>query len=377
MIDTIAVNAGPGETRIAGLAGGRLIDLEIHRLGRESLVGNVYRGRVETLLKGSDAALVDIGSGPPGFLARAKWPPGDPLTEGRAVVVRVLRDAVQEAGLGKGPKLTARLAEAGGAGPPALLAAAPEPALAAVRRAGVNLRRIIADDAALAARLRAQGGAGGPEIDYRASADAFAGLDIDDEIAALAGPVVPLASGGRLIFEATAALSTVDVDSGGGASGFSANLHAIPDLARHLRLRNLSGLIVVDFVTMKRRDQRQRVVEALGAALAGDPVPCHVGGFTALGGLLEMTRQRQRPPLAALLSGPEAVACAALRGVLRLTRGAPGAMVGLRLHPAVVSVLGGRLGPALVDLEGRLGYRPEVAADAALAADGIAYDRRN
>ena len=61
MIDTLVVNVAPGETRIALLDGARVVELRHHRAGRESIVGNLYLGRVTRLLRGANGAFIDIG----------------------------------------------------------------------------------------------------------------------------------------------------------------------------------------------------------------------------------------------------------------------------------------------------------------------------
>ncbi|MFP6740625.1 MAG: ribonuclease E/G, partial [Alphaproteobacteria bacterium] len=118
MIDTILVSDAPGETRVALLADGRTIDAIHHRTGHESLVGGVYCGRVTALAPGLNAAFIDIGGGPPGFLnaADARTDPdagvkpiGAYVREGEAVVVQVRRDAIGD----KGPRLTMRPTLAG------------------------------------------------------------------------------------------------------------------------------------------------------------------------------------------------------------------------------------------------------------------------
>ena len=93
----------PGETRIAWVEDDRLRDLEIVRAGSESLVGNIYLGRVTKIISGIQSAFVDIGTGRPGFLSTAE---SGPVTEGASLIVQVQKDAVGE----KGPKVTPQVA---------------------------------------------------------------------------------------------------------------------------------------------------------------------------------------------------------------------------------------------------------------------------
>ncbi|MCP5367132.1 MAG: ribonuclease E/G [Hyphomicrobiales bacterium] len=110
---TLLIEDQPGETRVARLDGGRLVDLLLIHDGERSLVGNVYLGRVRTVDRGLEAAFVDLGPDGTGFLGLADArPPGrtggritDFAAEGDALVVQVTADPVD----GKGPKLTARV----------------------------------------------------------------------------------------------------------------------------------------------------------------------------------------------------------------------------------------------------------------------------
>jgi len=113
VIDTLVVNVAPGETRIALLDGARVVELRHHRAGRESIVGNLYLGRVTRLLRGANGAFIDIGQERPGFLNAGDARPdahgpvspiGRYVAEGAAMLVQVSRDALHR----KGPRLTLR-----------------------------------------------------------------------------------------------------------------------------------------------------------------------------------------------------------------------------------------------------------------------------
>ena len=139
---------------------------------------------------------------------------------------------------------------------------------------------------------------------------------IDEEIARALGRRVDLKSGGYLIIDQTEALTTVDVNTGGyvGARNFDdtifkTNLEAAGAIARQLRLRNLGGIVIVDFIDMSRDDHRDAVLAELRKHLARDRVKTMAGGFSQLG-LLEMTRKRTRESLAHMLCEP----CAACEG---------------------------------------------------------------
>ena len=133
---------------------------------------------------------------------------------------------------------------------------------------------------------------------------------IEDEIERALARRVPLKSGGYLIIDQTEALTTVDVNTGGFVGGrnfddtiFKTNLEAAHVIARQLRLRNLGGIIIVDFIDMTREDHQAAVLAEFRKQLARDRTRTTVSGFTQLG-LVEMTRKRTRESLAHLLCEP-------------------------------------------------------------------------
>jgi ribonuclease G len=121
---------------------------------------------------------------------------------------------------------------------------------------------------------------------------------------------VDLKSGGYLIIDQTEALTTVDVNTGGFTGGrnfddtiFKTNLEAAQVIARQLRLRNLGGIIICDFIDMDSPDHRAAVLEEFKKALAKDHTRVSVNDFSPLG-LIEMTRKRTRESLAHVLCEP-------------------------------------------------------------------------
>ncbi|MDX9700263.1 MAG: ribonuclease G [Rhodocyclaceae bacterium] len=130
---------------------------------------------------------------------------------------------------------------------------------------------------------------------------------IEDEIQRALARRVELKSGGYLIIDQTEAMTTVDVNTGGfvGARNFDdtifkTNLEAAQAIARQLRLRNLGGIIIIDFIDMENLEHREMVLDEFRKALSRDHTKMSVNGFTALG-LVEMTRKRTRESLAHLL----------------------------------------------------------------------------
>ena len=136
---------------------------------------------------------------------------------------------------------------------------------------------------------------------------------VEEELQRALQRKVPLKSGGHLVFDQTEALTTVDVNTGGFVGHrnleetvFKTNLEATHVIARQLRLRNLGGIIIVDFIDMASEDHRAQVLSALNAALEEDPARTSVGQYSSLG-LVELTRKRTRESLEHILCEPCAV----------------------------------------------------------------------
>jgi ribonuclease G len=130
---------------------------------------------------------------------------------------------------------------------------------------------------------------------------------IDDEIERAIKRKVPLKSGGYIIFDQTEAMTTIDVNTGAYVGGrnledtiFRTNLEAAVAIARQLRLRNLGGIIIIDFIDMVELEHRNQVLQALSARLAGDNAKTQIIEVSPLG-LIEMTRKRTRESLEHLL----------------------------------------------------------------------------
>ncbi|MEO5337499.1 MAG: ribonuclease E/G [Magnetospirillum sp. WYHS-4] len=337
-IDRILIDSRPGLGRAALLDGERLVELRVERPGRESRVGAVYLGRLRKVAKGLQAAFVDIGLERDGFL-----PLSDGLSEGDALAVRVVRDPEGE----KGAKLAQVPGDATGLRPPLCLRPAPS----------------------LAERLR---------LDFPEAAlseEAF-GEELEDAVAAALVPYVPLPSGGSLAIEETAALVAIDVNAGPGAGGgreashLAVNREAAAEVARQIRLRNLAGSLVVDFLRMKRDEGRRKVLTALREAVATDPAGVQVRGFTALG-LVEMVRTKSGESLSRLLTvpcaacggagripSPDRIAADILAALEREARARPGGTLRLLAAPSALAALpetGNRFGHPVV-LEARADF---------------------
>ncbi len=199
------------------------------------------------------------------------------------------------------------------------------------------------------------------------------------------GRKVWLKSGGTLIIDQTEALTVIDVNTGKftGTTDLAdtvrrTNLEAAREIAVQLRLRDIGGIIVIDFIDMDEEAQRQAVLDELRRALSGDHTRTVVSGFTSLG-LVEMTRNKVKPRLSALMqrSCPvcgggglvlceEATARRALEEADRMLASADSPVL-LTLHPQVAAVVQSFGGPP---------QRVRIASDASLGfgAYHIGYD---
>ncbi len=133
---------------------------------------------------------------------------------------------------------------------------------------------------------------------------------VEEEIERALSRRVDLKSGGYLIIDQTEALTTIDVNTGGFVGGrtfddtiFKTNLEAAQVIARQLRLRNLGGIIICDFIDMDSAEHRDAVLDEFRKVLARDHTRISVSGFSSLG-LVEMTRKRTRESLAHVLCEP-------------------------------------------------------------------------
>ena len=145
---------------------------------------------------------------------------------------------------------------------------------------------------------------------YSGSRPIFDLYGTDEEIERGLNRKVPLKSGGYLIFDQTEAMTTIDVNTGAYVGHrnleetiFRTNLEAAVAIARQLRLRNLGGIIIIDFIDMQEEEHRDQVLEALSARLAGDYAKTQIVEVSPLG-LVEMTRKRNRESLEHVLCQP-------------------------------------------------------------------------
>jgi ribonuclease G len=133
---------------------------------------------------------------------------------------------------------------------------------------------------------------------------------VEDEIAKALNKKVPLKSGGYLIIEQTEAMTTIDVNTGAFVGSrnleetiYKTNLEATVAISRQLRLRNLGGIIVIDFIDMDNKEHQSQVLKILDKMLTNDPVKTFTSQISELG-LVEMTRKRTRESLQNMLCEP-------------------------------------------------------------------------
>jgi ribonuclease G len=390
----LIISRGSDLTRVALLEDGRAVGLYVEPLDRRCPVGNIYRGRVERVLAGMDAAFVDIGFERNGFLPvdevlrpgeRSK---GDKkisslLKGGKEVLVQVTRDAMG----GKGPRLTTHLhlvgrylvfspltstsgasrrlsdaervrlrglctalggGEAGliartaaegaeeatlvrdlrflrrvwalveqGAvrdGAPALLFQEQELPLRAVRDLfGPEFGRVVVDDAGLHRSLGNYLRAVAPRARdlvelYQGNAPLFEKYGLEEEFEKALARRVELRSGGHIVIDHTEAMTVIDVNTGSYVRGrhledtvLRTNVEACGEIVRQLRLRDIGGIIVIDFIDMAAQANKEAVLATLKAESARDRTKSYVVEISPLG-LVEMTRQNTAPALREMLT---------------------------------------------------------------------------
>jgi ribonuclease G len=211
---------------------------------------------------------------------------------------------------------------------------------------------------------------------------------VEEEIERALDRKVPLKSGGYLMFDQTEAMTTIDVNTGAYVGHrnledtiYRTNLEAAVAVARQLRLRNLGGIIIADFIDMDDPEHRRGVLQALEQALAGDRIRTHLSAVSALG-LVEMTRKRTRDSLEHQLCRPcpncdsrgfvktaETVAYQIFREVLRQAQQFDFQELVLLAHQDVIELLLDEEAAALADLEQATGKPIRLQAEARYAEE--------
>lgn len=409
----ILVNISQQETRVALVDGGATQEVYVQRASRHGLTGNIYKGVVQRVLPGMQAAFVEVGLERTAFLHVADMVPpraaGDDtpepqitqlLHEGQQVLVQILKDPMGTKGARLSTLLSvpsrylvllphekhagvsarieddaerarlkgllegiqqelapefgiiARTAAEGADGEalandvrflmrlwtgiseqartakPGTLVHGDLPLSMRILRdlLGTDVERVRIDNAAECRRVKQFASVFVPHTvarieAYEGAAPIFDLYGVEDDIARALHRRVELKSGGHLVIDQTEAMTTVDVNTGAYTGHknleetvLKTNLEAAQAIARQLRLRNLGGIIILDFIDMKSEDHRAQVLRALERALAVDPARTQVYPFSQLG-LVEMTRKRSRESLGHILCEP-CVVCEG-RGVVK------------------------------------------------------------
>jgi len=220
---------------------------------------------------------------------------------------------------------------------------------------------------------------------YRDRLPLFSRFKLQGQIESIFSPRVELPSGGSIVIEGTEALTAIDVNSGrskrGGSeeeNAYRTNLEAAPEVARQLKLRDIGGLIVVDFIDMRSPKHRKAVEKAMREAMKSDRARVTVGRISP-NGLLEINRQRLKTPLmqrthrlcptcggAGRIPSPETVALSLMRRIEeRAALGGIGGVV-VRLHPELADSFQNRYRHELADLEDQWEITVEIVAAAGL-----------
>jgi ribonuclease G len=272
------------------------------------------------------------------------------------------------------------------ADPPSLIASEDEPLGRLLPEAvAATPERILIDDRAAYAGARSWLARHRPDLAAGLALDAGAGEiferhGIAEDLAAATAPRVALPGHGSLIIDSTAAMTVIDVDGGAAvkrrgdvaSAVLGVNFAAAVEAARQIRLRHLAGAIVVDFVSMERRADRDAVLAAFAQALEGDPGRPQLLGWTRLGHV-ELTRRRRRKPLAEILGARSdtggwtksawTVALEALRAASRQAASTPARAPVVVVHPEIAAALDGEASAARRALAAALARPVAVAAD--------------
>jgi len=266
----------------------------------------------------------------------------------------------------------------------------------AVRDASAaEITRIVVDDVRLRDEARSYLAPLDPLLASRVElhlgrARLFDEAGLSQEIEKALKPRVWLRSGGTIVIQPTEALVSIDVNTGKFVGGreplqtiLRTNLEAAEEIARQLRLRDLGGIIVIDFIDMDRPDDQRRVIDALHAALARDRARTKIVGLSDLG-LLQLTRKRTRPGFAASLTAacpccagigriktPRTVAGDALAEALRLGEAMPEARIKIRARLEVAQAIRLALQTAGEAIDDALVARLSVEDDESAAPDSF------
>jgi len=228
---------------------------------------------------------------------------------------------------------------------------------------------------------------------YQDEAPLFSTYNIDAQVETTSMPEVKLPSGGAIVIEQLEALVAIDVNSGKATQGgsiedtaFQTNLEAAEEVSRQLRLRDLGGLVVVDFIDMLDKRHRLSLERKMSEVVAGDKARVELGHLSKFG-LFEMSRQRLRAPLATQshqncpvcagrgqVKDPNLVALEALRKVQAAIIVGGVDIAKVRLHPNAALILLNNKRSEISKLEQEKGVTILVLADGRLRPDEVQFE---
>lgn len=366
---------GPGLTTLVTLPGRLLV---YHPFRGDNVLSGAIRDETQRLRLEDAARRAVEGIGAGGFIVRTAAQTSD--------VPALLREA-RELHF----RWEALRQEAGRATEPTCLQHDLPPLQRTLRDlARPGLSRIAVDGHALFAEARGYLTSHDPDLlnlleVHAATTQLFESAGVEAAIESTLETRLDLPGGGWVTIEAVEALTAIDVNSGDATNessreqtGFTTNLRAVDTIARQLRLRDIGGMVLVDFIHMESPKHRDRVMDALRDALARDRSPCSVLGWSRMG-LCELTRKRGRATLPDFLAArPDAARKRRRKSVesagydvmrrLRAEAAArPGATLAVTAHPDVIDWLSGAgRAAALAEIAGK---PPALRADPAHPVD--------
>lgn len=262
-----------------------------------------------------------------------------------------------------------------------------------------DVSEILVDDCEVFARVERFVGLANPRRKkavklYREQRPIFSKYEIEEQLQVIYQSDVPLASGAGLVIHPTEALVSVDVNSGKAIKGkeieetaLNVNLEAAAEIARQLRLRDLGGLIVIDFIDMRERKHQRQVLKQLKEELKKDKAKVTVGNFSRFG-LIELSRQRIRPPVdfgatrtcphcqgRGIMRTPEAVGRSVLRSLQRkLSKDCKGSLK-VTLAPETAHYLTNAKRAEVAKLEASSGICLEIVAGTGMGPEEVALEK--
>src|ERR687888_519898 len=320
MIRKMLINAeDPEESRVAIVAEGLLEEFDIETTHKEQNKGNIYKGVVVKVEAGLQAAFVEYGGKRAGFLPLGEGHPScyaDPdlaKRGGRGPIPDVLKgeqEVLVQRDMAYLLKLWETiLAQAKELPAPSVVYEESDLVIRSIRDYFTpDIAEILVDDREVFKRAREFLQAIMPRYVnriklYREKRPIFSKYQLEDQIEAIFEDKIPLKSGGSIVIERTEAMVSIDVNSGRSTqergmeeTAFKTNMEAGEEIARQLRLRDLGGLVVIDFIDMRDRKHIQEVERGLKNALKRDKARTEMSRISKFG-LLEVSRQRLKPAL--------------------------------------------------------------------------------